>query len=82
MARRNRRRIDEVRPLSTGFATRRQEGDYVVQRVSGSQPGRTYLCPGCNQEIRSEVGHVVAWSVYDGPDGRRHWHTPCWGRRH
>lgn len=78
MGRRNRRRNDEVRPLSAGFGNRRREGDYTVANVSGS--GKQYVCPGCNQQIVAGVAHVVAWSDFEGPDGRRHWHTPCWRR--
>ena len=56
---------------------------YVVRRLSGS-PGRTYRCPGCDQEVGSATAHVVAWPADDrtGAD-RRHWHTACWaGREH
>jgi hypothetical protein len=80
MARRNRRRADEVRPLGAGFGNRRQEGDYIVQNVSGEQATKPYICPGCNQQIRPGVAHVVAWSAFSGPDDRRHWHSPCWAR--
>ena len=80
MARRNRRRTDEVRPLAAGYAGRRREGEYIVQPVSGAQAAKTYVCPGCNQNIVAGVAHVVAWSDIEGPQGRRHWHTPCWNR--
>jgi len=82
MARRNRRRPDAARPLSPGYASRRDEGDYIVQNVTGGQAGKAYICPGCNQEIRPGVPHVVAWNRYLGADDRRHWHTPCWRRAH
>ena len=81
MARRNRRREEEVRPLSAGYASRRQEGDSIVQDVTGTQTTKTYICPGCNQQIRPGTAHVVVWDRYEGPQWRRHWHTPCW-RRH
>jgi hypothetical protein len=80
MARRNRRRADEVRPLSPGYSSRRQEGDYIVQSVPGGQAAKAYICPGCNQQIRPGAAHVVVWSSWRGPDERRHWHTPCWAR--
>ncbi|MFN8183036.1 MAG: hypothetical protein U0R23_01285 [Candidatus Nanopelagicales bacterium] len=82
MARRNRRRPDDVRPLSPGYASRRDEGDYIIQDVTGGQAGKAYVCPGCNQEIRPGVPHVVAWNRYQGAEARRHWHTPCWRRGH
>lgn len=81
MARRNRRRPTATRPLSAGYAGRRREGDYIVQPVTGGQAGKPYICPGCNQQIAVGVAHVVAWSEFDGPEYRRHWHTPCWNRR-
>jgi DNA-binding NarL/FixJ family response regulator len=81
MARRNRRRPEAVRPLSAGYASRQRTGEYIVQAVTGAQAGKTYICPGCNQRIASGVAHVVAWSEFEGPQARRHWHTPCWNRR-
>ncbi len=80
MARRNRRREDELRPLGAGFGNRRQEGDYIVQNVSTEQAAKPYICPGCNQQIRTGVAHVVAWPKFAGPEDRRHWHSPCWAR--
>ncbi|MEZ5186423.1 MAG: hypothetical protein R2720_11810 [Candidatus Nanopelagicales bacterium] len=80
MGRRNRRREDEVRPLSGGYASRRTEGDFIVQNVSGAQAVKPYVCPGCNQRIAVGTSHVVVWSQHRGPDDRRHWHSPCWSR--
>lgn len=57
----------------------RVEGDFVVRALAG-QPGRTYRCPGCDQELASQVPHVVAWPQ-GREDERRHWHTPCWTAR-
>jgi hypothetical protein len=42
---------------------------------------KTYLCPGCNQDIPPGTGHLVAVPV-DEPDLRRHWHRGCWRHRH
>lgn len=81
MARRNRRRPEQVRPLSAGYTSRRVEGEYLVQSVPGGRTGKTYICPGCNQPIAAGVAHIVAWPDHEGPEGRRHWHTPCWNRR-
>jgi hypothetical protein len=57
----------------------RVENGYVVRQVAGTS-GRAYRCPGCDQELRAGVPHVVAWPE-GRPDDRRHWHTPCWGAR-
>lgn len=55
-----------------------------VQPVSAAQAQKTYLCPGCGQEIAPGVAHVVTWRA-DGVLGdaadiaaRRHWHDYCW----
>jgi len=55
-----------------------------VQPVSSAQAQKSYVCPGCGQEIAAGVAHVVAWRG-DGVMGdeadiaaRRHWHTHCW----
>jgi hypothetical protein len=50
--------------------------DVTVRAVSG-EAGKTYRCPGCNQEIRPGIPHLVVASD-DDMEGRRHWHTPCW----
>ena len=81
--RRARRREDEVRPLqlgSFGVTESHADGDWVVQRLTAAQATKTYRCPGCDQEIRPGLPHVVAWRPGD-EDGRRHWHTPCWSAR-
>ena len=54
--------------------------DVEVRRVHPFEATKTYRCPGCNQEIRTGIGHVVVVPI-DAPDLRRHWHTPCWERR-
>jgi hypothetical protein len=50
----------------------------VVRAVSGEK-SKTYRCPGCQQEIRPGVPHLVVVTDED-LTGRRHWHTPCWRR--
>ncbi len=47
-----------------------------LQQVQPYQARKEYLCPGCNQEIRPGVGHVVVVPL-GGADLRRHWHRPC-----
>ena len=61
------------------------DGRWVVRAVSGAG-GKTYRCPGCDQEIRPGIPHVVAWAadhpvVGAGPEDRRHWHAGCWRAR-
>ena len=51
-----------------------------VRVVQPYQALKTYVCPGCNQEIRPGTGHVVAVPL-DAPDLRRHWHHACWRRK-
>ena len=53
---------------------------YVVRKIQPYQATKTYRCPGCDQEIVPNTGHVVAWRE-DQLDDRRHWHSPCWSRR-
>ncbi|MBI1352259.1 MAG: hypothetical protein GC156_14225 [Actinomycetales bacterium] len=87
MGRKNRRREEEVRPLGPGYSSRTVEshpdGDWVVQKVTGSASTKAYRCPGCDQEIRPATPHTVAFRSDDpqGVEHRRHWHTPCWAAR-
>ncbi|MFB9319499.1 hypothetical protein ACFF2X_18765 [Cryptosporangium minutisporangium] len=63
------------------------EDGWVVRRLAGSSTGKTYRCPGCDQEVRGGTAHVVvwpeagSWAGQASPDDRRHWHTPCWAAR-
>jgi hypothetical protein len=50
------------------------------RRLQHYQATKTYVCPGCNQEIRPGTGHVVIVPLRRSDD-RRHWHTPCWEHR-
>ena len=60
-----------------------QGEEWYVRHVAGaSAEGKTYRCPGCDQEIPPGTAHLVAWPAHTtGPDDRRHWHNPCWPRR-
>jgi hypothetical protein len=72
-----------VRTVSFQDVQERHDGDWLVHTVSGGAAVKIYRCPGCNQEIRPGVPHIVAWP-YDGRgdvNDRRHWHTPCWKTR-
>lgn len=57
-----------------------REGDHDVRFVQPFEATKSYVCPGCNQELLPGTGHVVAVPV-DAPDLRRHWHRPCWEHR-
>jgi hypothetical protein len=80
--RRARRRVDEAAPLRTAAAGREEhpDGAWIVRQVTASNAAKAYRCPGCDQEIRPAVPHVVAWPE-TAEDERRHWHTPCWAAR-
>jgi hypothetical protein len=60
-----------------------QDGEWMVRSIFGGAATKTYLCPGCHQEIRPGVAHVVAWPADERGDAgdRRHWHTGCWRAR-
>jgi hypothetical protein len=87
MGRKNRRRNDEVKELGPAYASRTLEvhpdGDWVVQKVTGSAATKPYRCPGCDQEILPATPHTVAFAADDprGVEHRRHWHSPCWAAR-
>lgn len=87
MGRKHRRRAEAERPLGSSVSSRTVEshadGDWVVQRTTGSAATRAYRCPGCDQEIPPATPHVVAFPADDpqGVEHRRHWHTPCWSAR-
>ncbi|HET9690123.1 MAG TPA: hypothetical protein VFP61_03150 [Acidimicrobiales bacterium] len=51
-----------------------------VRHVHPFRAIKTYLCPGCEQEIPAGIGHVVVVPV-GAADLRRHWHRSCWERR-
>jgi hypothetical protein len=59
------------------------DGEWLVRDVTGAGAGKTYRCPGCDQEIRPGVAHVVVWPADERGDlsDRRHWHNGCWRAR-
>ena len=86
VARKNRRRDDEApqRPLGSVQASQSHpDGEWHVRTITGAGATKAYRCPGCEQEIRPGVAHIVAWRAdrHDGDEFRRHWHTPCWNNR-
>ena len=73
-------------PARPSTGAQRVEGfggvPYVVRTVTGSAAGKPYRCPGCDQEIRRGVPHLVTWPEGDDDaTDRRHWHTACWDAR-
>ena len=87
MARKHRRAPSEQPELRAFGGARNVEehpdGDWVVQRTTGSAATKPYRCPGCDQLIPPATPHVVAWPAdgLGGIEDRRHWHTPCWSAR-
>ena len=88
--RRNRPRRAESKSLSDDHARQGidgvqqwQDGDWTVRSIFGGAATKAYRCPGCMQEIRPGVAHVVAWPADGRGDlaDRRHWHTGCWKAR-
>ncbi|GIJ52433.1 hypothetical protein Val02_93190 [Virgisporangium aliadipatigenens] len=87
--RRNPRRDEPVPPLDLERAQRYEavqawaDGEWFVRSVPGTAAQKIYRCPGCDQEIRPGVAHLVAWPADGRGDtgDRRHWHTPCWRAR-
>ncbi|MFV0632494.1 hypothetical protein [Demequina sp.] len=76
----------DVDRLANATGGRRESGpggeEYIVVTPRPSE--KTYVCPGCGQDIPGDVTHLVAWPS-DGLFGadaaaatRRHWHTNCW----
>jgi len=59
-------------PLSGLLSEQRQIQPFAAKK--------TYICPGCNQEIWPGTGHVVIVPM-SKPAHRRHWHTGCWESR-
>jgi hypothetical protein len=51
-----------------------------IRRVQPYQARKPYLCPGCNQDIATGLGHLVVVPLV-APELRRHWHHPCWIHR-
>jgi hypothetical protein len=56
--------------------------EYHVVPIAGARAVKVYRCPGCDHELRPGQPHLVVWRTVDTEgDDRRHWHTPCWGKR-
>ncbi|WP_345628223.1 hypothetical protein [Rugosimonospora acidiphila] len=59
------------------------DGEWAIRMIPGGTSLKAYRCPGCDQEIRPGVAHLVAWPADERGDlsDRRHWHTSCWRAR-
>jgi hypothetical protein len=76
--------LDVDRVAGGGARTERGPGGEEYKVVIPRPTDKTYVCPGCHQEILPFSQHLVAWAT-DGLFGteaaaaaRRHWHTRCW----
>ena len=84
MPRRHRSARDRDAPLDAPERPRNVAPEWAsmdgatVRQVPGEK-GKSYRCPGCQQEIRPGTAHLVVVER-DDVEGRRHWHTPCWRR--
>ena len=83
MPRRNRRDRQDPAPVRAGgrqWSESGPRGTWTVREIRGGE--KSYVCPGCNQQIPPGVTHVVAWQedTMLAAEGRRHWHRPCWDR--
>jgi hypothetical protein len=88
--RRNYRRRGDGQPIDREQVRRGVEsvqaatdGDWAIRLIPGGAAVKAYRCPGCDQEIRPGVAHLVAWPADGRGDlsDRRHWHNGCWRAR-
>jgi hypothetical protein len=54
--------------------------DVEVRRVHPFEARKSYVCPGCQQEITPGTSHLVVVPLA-AVDLRRHWHSACWTYR-
>jgi len=73
------------RPSSEELVSKRA-GEYWQRFITGATSTKSYVCPGCNQQIRPATPHYVVWPDVpsllesEGINERRHWHKHCWER--
>lgn len=48
----------------------------LCRKVHPFQASKSYLCPGCGQDIPLGMGHYVVVPHFDA-GSRRHWHETC-----
>ncbi|MDR2620783.1 MAG: hypothetical protein LBC29_06700 [Propionibacteriaceae bacterium] len=89
MSRRPSKHTRPARPLllAENSYSDKQDGRWITRAIAAGRSVKDYICPGCNQRIRSGEAHIVVWP-YEPPLGavsavefRRHWHSNCWLRR-
>ena len=89
MVRRSPRRAQPPRPSPASALIRVEPGPggepHRVRPIAGARAVKVYRCPGCDQEIRVGIAHLVVWPAADGDErgvaDRRHWHSGCWANR-
>lgn len=88
MPRRKPPRKPSTRPLSEVLGGGTSSASYAgqvwtVRSLRGNSSGKSYTCPGCQQQVSAAQAHVVVWPAEGLGDvtDRRHWHTPCWQAR-
>lgn len=78
------RPLDMQRLTSVPRVVTRGGREYHVQRLTGGDAQKSYVCPGCGHAVAAHTPHIVAWplsapfGVDTGVAARRHWHTYCW----
>lgn len=77
--------LDAERVRGGRRTERAGDGEWTVVSVGAAE--KSYLCPGCRQDVVPGTAHLVAWANDSllGPEAaladRRHWHTACWQNR-
>jgi hypothetical protein len=86
--RQNRRRADAGSAAPRPLSTAQQRLDdwrgqrWVVRGVTALGAAKAYRCPGCDQDIRIGVPHLVIWPEPGAAASeRRHWHSTGWAAR-
>lgn len=56
---------------------------WSVRQVRANDSGRSFVCPGCQQQVSASTPHTVVWPAESmlEVENRRHWHTVCWSAR-
>jgi hypothetical protein len=54
---------DERVRKGIGGVQQYRDGEWMVRSIFGGAAAKSYRCPGCMQEIRPGVAHIVAWPV-------------------
>ncbi|MDR1852986.1 MAG: hypothetical protein LBR21_10145 [Propionibacteriaceae bacterium] len=89
MPKRPSKHLRPPRPILAHFAhlETKRDGGWMVQNMPADRALKTYICPGCQHDVKPGTPHVVVWpnrtplGGESAVDYRRHWHTACWERR-